>query len=460
MSKTSPQRGENRSGFKHTGVCMNCGRKTSYRKQPRSRALTCGQCGHTVRIKSRRMSAVPHPVRVDDTHPEGAATAGVDWRQRMVREQLRTKWILTISGLCGAGVVAVMCWIMVMSIHKSIVENRNNSPEGKKRAIEEIASADSSAIPLLIVAVGGESSEAQHAAVTAFQRLGPSGKEAVPDLRRLLASDGKNVQRTSLRCLTAIGSEAAAAKPDVISLLDTASADTQAGAIKALQLWVAPSDLAPHLLPLINSGTLSLQAAAIEGLVGSGVAGRDAIPELVTILRRDSGAPAAAAARALGSIAPEDEDVFRALQLALNRPSQNIIVETAVIEGLGHMGARAIPLLEAAIERPGRIVAAAEALASTQDKSAVPILIKALNGLEAIEKSERAAAFHNRPQQSRVTRSTTNALGETLATRTYQIGSDKATQNYLDRAFDRVAANAERRRFAITKALDSLGVRN
>ncbi len=438
----------------YKGVCPQCGRKYSRTTKPKSAIFACKKCGHDVQVKVEKASRTPGSSSEHKKRKEKAKPKELSSSEKWAQEQAAARALM----LKVASGILVVCLMIVAGV---VVSLKRSAAEAKRQeTIANLAKGTgdgATPIPLLLETIENESQEAKRGAVASFEKMGASASEAVPQLIKLLDHESESVKVYTLRALAGIGESAkSAVKPVEKTLLDSKSTKVKAAAIGALRMWQTPEEIVPLLVPLVGSSDRSLQEEAVAGLAGAGPEAKAAVPELLVLIRQGGEKLAKNSARAVGSIDPENPDVFRALELTLKNSSKSWEIRRGAAEGLGYCGEKAIPLLKESIESPSLISASSHALAQTGDPAAIPILVRTLNRLDEIEVQERRGI--SVPRNYVVTKSTSNALGEVLSERKYRVGSYEAQQRAISKGIDGARGERDKREHAIRQALAKLGV--
>ncbi len=264
----------------------------------------------------------------------------------------------------------------------------------------------------------------RNAALQAFHRLGPIGREASPIVLKLAQDPQPFTRKQALEALEQMGADARSVRPVVqaalkdpmpmvriqaLSLLaavDPGSAELTAAAqqllkdatthTQALQvigrMGARAGPLTPTLVDLLRQEPNVFQRRQLATLLGQiGPPARDAVPELVAMLRDPDTFGRQAAVTALRSIGGKHPDLVPALIDALRAENQ-VYQRGLMIELLGEQGPAAAPAVDLLVEelkRPTWMqqIQAAAALARISPhrarKEGIPLLEKWLRKEES-----------------------------------------------------------------------------
>jgi HEAT repeat protein len=206
-------------------------------------------------------------------------------------------------------------------------------PPGKDddpgRPEEPLGPALREAVPVLAKRLSADEVPARLASLYVLETLGTEAAPAAGDAVKALADRDPFVRWGAARALAGMGlkGEAAArAVAGLAPLLKDDNADVRLGAATALQRYAAAAKGAvKELSAAVKDGDdeVRLRAIATLAALGRG-AGTDAVPALAAALKAEDAGVRAAAAGALGRVAPQDRTAREALRQVLADPDPDV----------------------------------------------------------------------------------------------------------------------------------------
>jgi HEAT repeat protein len=229
-----------------------------------------------------------------------------------------------------------------------------------------LASIGSPALPALLAEIR---SPDEGVAGRAFYALGTMGTAAIPSLVPLL-KDRPDIACLAAQALQQMHVNAAAAIPELVQALTRPEEGVRYCAAHALGATGSPA-----ALPGLRQAMGVYPGAALTAIAALGPAGREAFPDVVSLLDSPYGG---AAARALGQIGrglPETVEALNAALLSLPSNEKGIAAEE--LGEMGEWAAGAVPNLIATLSDANARISAARALGkiASAPEDSVPALM-------------------------------------------------------------------------------------
>ena len=225
----------------------------------------------------------------------------------------------------------------------------DSKPEAAITAMSEIADIGEQAVPGLVEALLNK--QARHWATVVLGEIGPKAASAVPALEKLVADEDPEVRMQALIALGQIGSAAEPAVPAIIAALKDDEPAVRYGAEFALGKLRA-TEAAGDLEKLTTSTDPTLKLVATWAIArihpDDATAVRQAMEVIADGIRSDDPQLSRIAAKALAEVDASSQAITPAIRAALDEMDPTVIEH--VMEALATVGAKAVPVLTAAMK--------------------------------------------------------------------------------------------------------------
>ena len=225
----------------------------------------------------------------------------------------------------------------------------DSKPEAAITAMSEIADIGEQAVPGLVEALLNK--QARHWATVVLGEIGPKAASAVPALEKLVADEDPEVRMQALIALGQIGSAAEPAVPAIIAALKDDEPAVRYGAEFALGKLRA-TEAAGDLEKLTTSTDPTLKLVATWAIArihpDDATAVRQAMEVIADGIRSDDPQLSRIAAQALAEVDASSQAITPAIRAVLDEMDPTVIEH--VMEALATVGAKAVPVLTAAMK--------------------------------------------------------------------------------------------------------------
>jgi HEAT repeat protein len=205
----------------------------------------------------------------------------------------------------------------------------DQAPPVRAQAADSLAAIGPAAVEKLGKALRNEKTEVCIGSAVALAKMGPAAGEAVEALGQALNDKEKAVRAASALALGELGPKAAPAVPGLLGLLEDES--TRSHAVQAL-VNIGTSAV-PELCKALNGGKAERRAAALATLAHfKPEEGREAVNDLIAVLKDKDAGFRGLAAFTLGQVGPKAKAAVPALTNAMD--DADVQVQLAAIVAL------------------------------------------------------------------------------------------------------------------------------